>query len=162
MPAFGAPFMAEAMDPIKKSGKWIHYVMPFLEKNNNGTQGNNKITTPKKDGEQRREQLCQQGSCRCPDGSYKVHRFNTAASQRLSSIVKSSLVFCFFSCFDFLSSSTYTSADFFCFLWETRLEPGITFCYFNRLRRNDTFPFSINFRGQALPGDDWLGSILLA
>lgn len=32
MPAFGTPFVAEAMDPIKKSGKWIHYIMPFLEK----------------------------------------------------------------------------------------------------------------------------------
>lgn len=58
--------MAEAMNPIKKSGKWIHYIMFFLEKNNNnGTQGNNKITTTTKKIESRRvSMLYQQGGCK--------------------------------------------------------------------------------------------------
>lgn len=35
MPEFSPPFMAEAMDPIKKFCEWIHYIMPFCEEEKN-------------------------------------------------------------------------------------------------------------------------------
>lgn len=80
MPAFSSPLMAEAMDPIKNFGEWIHYIMPFLEKNNNnnGTQGNNKITTAtKKDREQESEHAVSAGKLLVwAKGYNKVHKVN--------------------------------------------------------------------------------------
>lgn len=104
------------MDPLQCALTW--------DKNNhNGTQGNNKITTTtKKDERTRVSMLYQQGNCKYgPKVTIKFTKLTMKPTKRLYLMVKSSLIYYFFSCFIFLFSSNYTSADFFCFLWRISL-----------------------------------------
>lgn len=103
--------------------------------------------------------LYQQGTCKCGQKVIiKFTKLTTKATKRLYLIVKSSLIFYFFPCFIFLFSSTCTSADSFWFLWKISLQPGVAFRSLKRWRRNDIFPFSINFRAQVLVMTDWEAS----
>ena len=104
------------MDPLQCALSWD-------KNNNNGTQGNNKITTTtRKDERTRASMLYQQGNCKYgPKVIIKFTKLTMKPTKRLYLIVKSSLIYYFFSCFIFLFSSNYTSADFFCFLWRISL-----------------------------------------
>lgn len=89
MPAFSSPLTAEATDPIKKFGEWIHYVIPFLrnktkQNNNNGTQGNNKVTTTTiKDREQEQECALAAGRLQVwAKGYSEVHEVDKEANQK--------------------------------------------------------------------------------
>lgn len=100
--------------------------------------------------------LYQQGSCKCGQNVIiKFTKLTMRPTKRLYLIVKSSLILYFFPCLIIFLYSANTSADSFCFLWKSGLQPRVAFCILKKGRKNDIFSFKINFRGQILVIPNW-------